>query len=155
MLRHPVWDTQYAAVFFFLTTWKWLTAVSQTRGHSQTTYMKFTRSTSSSLYHSIGLLVASEHTVVCWISAVLSPNQLPLAEPCVRTCRCCLCCLWWSAEFLQGNSHLRATFNPPFVISLFYFLVLFYFFWFVLWFLFCFLFSALCISVSCVLLRTG
>lgn len=42
---------------FFFTTWKWLTAVSQIPGHSQTTYMWFTRSTSSSLHHSTGLLV--------------------------------------------------------------------------------------------------
>lgn len=66
--------------FFFFTTWKSLTAVTQIPGHSQTTYMRFTRSTSSSLYHSTGSLVGCR-THGCTL------NQCRIVTKPAPTCR--------------------------------------------------------------------
>lgn len=66
--------------FFFFTTWKSLTAVSQIPGHSQTTYMRFTRSTSSSLHRSTGLLVG-RRTHGCTL------NQRRIVTKPAPTCR--------------------------------------------------------------------
>lgn len=101
-----VWPRPLQVLPFFFTTWKLLTAVTQILSHSQTTYMSFTRSPSSSLHYSTGLLVG------CSTHGGMLNQCHVVTKP---------------AQFLQGNDHLSATFKPAFSISLFYFLVFLYF----------------------------